>query len=153
VQRTRGWWRRCVRRCGGWAGVCGAVLGGLSVSGWCGRAEAQIVNPGSLVWEHPEADYAVTVRYEAGWYLSESAPSPVQVADLGRPDAAACVGTPTVTCTVPLPARPALGSWVIRVQAYGEDAATQTPLPSGWSAPSLPFWLSPRVPSGVRVSP
>ncbi len=99
----------------------------------CGQT---LINPTRVEWTHSPQDYQGTTRYELGWYLSAEAPAPVQVLDV-VPETP-CVGTPLVLCTTALPVRPALGSWVIRLRAWGVDQALQ-PVPSGWSAPSNPF--------------
>lgn len=116
-------------------------------------AAQTLINPGHVTWQHTVTDYAQTATYEFGWYLSDTAPAPVLIVDIGKPVDPECLITaPTVTCVVALPQRPALGDWVVRIRAVGKNYESQA-APSGWSAPSNPFSCSLSAPGAVGATP
>jgi hypothetical protein len=85
------------------------------------------VNPKTIAFDHDAEDYAITTGYELGYFSSDTAPAPVQVAAVAKP------GTCS-PCQTPLASRPStLGNWWVAVRAVGQGGT------SAWSATRAPF--------------
>lgn len=118
-----------------------AIAGTLALILVPSICSAQVIsNPSRFLFMHDPQSRSETDTYKVG-YFAVGASAPVHIVDV--PKSSTISEGSEFSGSLP---RPALGTWVIRLQACSGNLCSE------WSNASDPFGLSPRPPVALRVA-
>lgn len=114
------------------------ILTVLAVLGVAASANAQVVNPTVVTWDH--IDFSNSTGYEFGYFADATTPSPIQTQTVAKPGTCSPCTNPFVLPSKPL----GFAVFYLGVRAQAGTAV------SNWSA-RVPFELRLSAPTNLSV--